>query len=439
MRWTIYKRLFEVRILHGYYLDYRLADEHTDEPGRFYGLTNEQQAELLATEYNLLNDLEIIPAKATAELMGMQKVRWRPNTTGFFAGIEVQPSGANGLRPIYPMPDGATFTFFLKAKNPNWHNFTSHAVRLPLPAKYLFTNVVEAGDGKVFNSLSRQVPPFNSQRTWEMGELARFGANLRFALKHAPTGVGNFSDVITDRRYASSEDRLALAKQFTYRFDRLVLPANTAVFTLRTTGGALVKTVSLTPSQPGGTLPAEVQVDLRHMDIPPGATVAQPILDGRYQLEVNVNGTAFGTAQTVLLLDELSNDSSVIGVVQIVHNAGRTDAFRLLEPNGDVRAVRIPNTTNRWQNEALFTVRFLSRPTYWTYNLAEANGQNSGDVQQFAGASRLITTKPRHLTRSFQKVAYTANFAQLPNPASPKLDFDAAGERFLSEMYLSLP
>ncbi|MEK7256735.1 MAG: hypothetical protein AAB316_18420, partial [Bacteroidota bacterium] len=341
------------------------------------------------------------------------------------------------LEPFLPLAAGSVFTFLIKVKNPYWYNFTAHAMRHSLPAKYLFTNRPEAGLSKTAPSLSVTAPAFNPARTWEMGELASIGGgNLAAALKTDPA-AGDFSDPFTDFNYATTADRLALPKLFEYRFDPKAAAPTSAVFTLKTTGGVTVKTITknFPPTQPS---PTSCSVDLRLQDTLPGDPILA-VADGRYVLEISVNGNPFGSPQPVYLLDELPADDSVFAVVEMVHEAGLPANFHLLNADGSIRATKDP-VTNRWKNESVFDIRLAAKRSFWLYNVASNNGQTAGDVTQAGGAEKLVTLKPRRATRAFQQVGYGVNQTQfLPNPSNLQLSYDPVAGRFLSEIFISLP
>ena len=436
MTFTIYKKLFEIRILHNFYLDNRGGVGTVEE---FHTLPPDEQAHLLNNGYDISKDIDVLPSERTVELMKRLRMRLVKTTSGFFAGMEVKLHLGERLKPKFNVPDGSRFTFFLKARNPFWHSMTNHAMKYPLPAKYLLTNRRETGDGKAAPSLSRKEPVFDSVRTWEMGELVNDGNELKFVLKTDPAGSSDFSLPIAGNNYANINDRIALPKYFQYRFDPKVGPVTKAEFILKAMNGDEVKKI-VKIYDPVEAPPLACTLDFRFQEIPAGETKAPPIADGYYTQGININNAPFGSSQKIKLYDELANDQSVFAVVEMVHEAGLLGGFHLLEPDGAVRAVKIPGTPNRWRNESVFDIRLASRPTYWLYHVQSNNGHTAGDVVQHPDAGHLVTTGARAVTRAAQVVNYGPNQTQfLPSPSNLHLNYDPVGGRFLSEIFISLP
>jgi hypothetical protein len=431
-----YRRLFEVRILHGYQLDYRpWRKGSATKP--FFEHTPDDQAALLVNGYTILKDLEIVPTEATRDLLSGLRMPWRATPTGIVAGIEVNRTG-NQFFPKYTLPNTAVFSFLLRVRNPYWYNLTNHALRLPWPSVYHFTNRVNADENKTFPSLATLPQDFAAHpyRTWEMGELSSQGGNIRFATKTDP-GAGDFQAVTPaniNHFWASTADRRALPKVFRFRFDLKVQPVASVAFNLRNlTDNSLVKALSQTFATP----PDAYTADFRFLTPLPGESQPKPIADGWYTLETLVNGAAFGPVQRVQLRSDLPSDDSVFAAIDIVHEPGLPAPFSLLNGNA-LRLTQDPIDPFRWRPDAVFDIRFLSRPTYWRYRLETGTAATAGQVTALDAAT-LQTNGPVYLTQSFQSIAYGNNAVDfLPNPANLNLKFNPADNQYYSEIFVSL-
>lgn len=472
---TIFKKLFEVRILHGYYTDNWFANL-SGEPGSFfdYGThtdlaireqqKREQQAFVLENKYNILNDLSIEPTPETARLMEGLRMRWRRLPTGFMAGLEVEKQETGGVVRFLPkttLAPGTTWTFLLRIRNAYFYNITNHAMRPTLPGHYYFTNLAAAEGGKVFPSLSVQLPPFSAQRYWEMGEMVRSG-NQAFAAGFDTKNLNDFAPVanIDDANPAADTwhdwvhngDRRAFPKSFKYRFDAQFdasNPVTDAEFILRDTAGNEIKRItrSYTATTPA---PAELLLDFRYLPIAPGATDAEKLRpknlpDASYDLLVRINGADFENRR-VLLRSNLPDDHSILGIVEIAHGP-TTPAFSLLN-GGFLNTTPVPGSNPlSWQGP-VFEIRFMNRPTYWHYKIQKPEGLPADDLDMgefifWKDRQSIEAQAPRRLSQARVPVqlsvppAGSANDVLLPNPEPPGLRFDHERKLYYSELFLS--
>ncbi|MCB0483403.1 MAG: hypothetical protein KDC37_02460, partial [Flavobacteriales bacterium] len=130
----LFKRLFEVRILHGYFLDHWFADSD-DKPDLFQAYRddaastgNAKRAFVLENKYNILRHLNIEPTAKTAKLLDGLRMRWRPIPTGFMAGIEVSRTQAGAFFPKISLPMDTVWSFVLRLRNAHFYNITNHAL-----------------------------------------------------------------------------------------------------------------------------------------------------------------------------------------------------------------------------------------------------------------------------------------------------------------------
>jgi hypothetical protein len=472
---TIFKKLFEVRILHGYYTDNWFANL-LGEPGSFfdYGTDpdpavravqrREQQAFVLENKYDILRDISIEPTPATARLMEGLRMRWRRLPTGFLAGLEVEKRETGGLVQFAPkvvLEPGMRWTFLLRIRNAWFYNITNHAMRPTMPGHYYFTNMAAADDGKVFPSLSVQLPPFSNQRHWEMGELLRSGnqvmaANVDTANLADFTAIANIDDANpggdTWHEWAHSGDRRALPKSFKYRFDAkfgAANPVTDAVFVLSDTAGNQIKSItrSYTAAAPA---PAEILLDFRQLPVAPGASDAEKLRpktlpDGWYDIRVSINGAIFETRR-VLLRSDLPDDQSILGIVEL--GLGPTaPAFSLLD-GGLLNTAPVPDSNpGRWQGP-VFEIRFMNRPTYWHYRIQKSEGLPAADLDMgefifFRNRQSIEAQTPRRLSQARVPVQLSvpppgaAGDVLLPNPEPPGLRFDHQRKIYYSELFLS--
>jgi hypothetical protein len=127
------ERLFEVRILHEFYLN-------KDSSASYFSLDSATRASYLDTllqnnGYDIRKDLIIEPAGETGKILENHHLRFVRTRTGFMIGVKVkQVSGK-----YYPFIEPAIntpMTFRLQICNPGLKNFTNLPLNPATPAVY---------------------------------------------------------------------------------------------------------------------------------------------------------------------------------------------------------------------------------------------------------------------------------------------------------------
>jgi len=454
-----FKRLFEVRILHGYYLDYWLPDA-AGNIGIFheYGASPEDrlndQAFILENKYDIRRNILIEPTLETRQSLDGLGLRWQKTATGLIVGIEVRKSGSGNDTKFFPkraVPAGQSWSFLLRSRNAAFFNITNHAMRPTLPGRYYFSNLrASAGeDNKTYPALSVQLPEFSNQRTWEMGELVRDGNAIKAATM-TTRSIGDFLEIAnlsddTWHNYAHTGDCSLFPKRFHYRFDTGGTAVSGAEFTLTDASGTEVKKVSaqFTPISPA---PAEFPLDFRYLplseDTPEDERVQRPrpLPDGWYTLDISING-ALVESRRILMQSDVDSGNPVLGLVEI-STAETAPLFQLLNADGSLNQSTISGgDPTRWQGP-VFEIRMMGRLAYLRYQLTRALSPLPVDPNfTYAPDGRQIRTNtPRRL--SFIRTPVSINLPAtgdtlLPYPDSTILKYDFDREHYYSEIFLS--
>jgi hypothetical protein len=447
----LFKRFFEVRLLHGYYLDH-WHNNQSGQPGIFQEFgTNPaerraQQEEVLLNKYNILPDITLAPLPETADLMRGLGMKWRVSPSGLVVGMEVNQSGSGATAQFFPRrmpPPDSVWRFQFMARNNHLVNLTNHALRTSVPAAYFFTNLHAVQDGKIYPSLSAQTPSFSTTRTWEMGELARISGALHLATETSNQAL-HFSPV-ADHQWVHTGDRLLLPKLFPYRFAAGTVPLN-AFFELKDAAtNATVKTINqvFNPAQPA---PKTTPLDFRFLPPPPNPTDAQllhptPLPDGRYNLEVTINNVLVETQHMVLEERVRAAGNGLTGRIDIGIGATATD-FSLLNPDNSLHLTMVPGSNPvRWQ-APVFEIRFMARQSYWRYRTDHQTGLPTSNIPYtdvtYDGAGQYVVSKqPRRLTLAPTTLAIDppSGSVNLPAPTHADLKYDQ--NQYFSELFLS--
>ena len=458
---TIFKRIFEIRILHGYYLDYRRPDT-SKKPGVYfeYGTKTkvsdllleraQLQAEVLEKSYDILQDVFITPTPETARLMRGLKMVTKTFPWGLVAGIEVEAKEEGGQTNYYPKPNldkSKTWSFFIGVKNYQLLNITNHAFNAALPAYYYFTNLRAVEDGKVYPSFSVQLPGFTAERTWEMGELIRDGNDVKVANKETQAAADflEFFKIDTDpkkntwHQFAHSKDRVLLPMSFEYRFDqkyRADNPVLRAEFVLKDLDGKVLNSIAQSYSE---VFPRRVTLDFRQLPIPPDASEEEKLNpkklnDGWYDLLVQVNEDD-AVNYRVYMRSDLTSAQPLLGMVEL--SLGETqESYRLLDANG---ALNRSDNQDGQPPHRLFEIRLLNRLSYWRYALKEPLSPKPKDKNYTYSERAFTTSKPRRLAQV--RVPTAIKIGQenvaLPNPSQPDLKYDNDNKFYYTELFLS--
>jgi hypothetical protein len=160
---VIFKKLFEVHVLHDYYLTKANLSTATNS---YFSLSTANQSTLLQNVLHLdkfdINEyLEIKPDPETRELFKQYSMRFIPTPLGFFLGAEVRKTetilGSGSVlstyKPYYALPDGFHLQFIIQNKDSQFENIAEQPSPSPYQANYFFTNQ-NAAASKIFPALS---------------------------------------------------------------------------------------------------------------------------------------------------------------------------------------------------------------------------------------------------------------------------------------------
>ena len=167
-----YRTLFEVNVLHGYYLN-GAKYSYWDTLDSLADGSDAKRDELAARArrrliYDISKDLTFIPTVATQKIMNAHKMLFRTTSTGFLVALKVKQIIENGItsyEPFIELPE--TFNLGIQIINHNslFQNFTNLPFRAPTSAFYHFTNT---GIGKTYPALASPAPEFQDDTTNEM-------------------------------------------------------------------------------------------------------------------------------------------------------------------------------------------------------------------------------------------------------------------------------
>ena len=358
----IFKRLFEVQILHDYFL--------TETDGSsFFGKNKAEKStqireKLIHNLYDTRKYFAIGPTEDTKRRMSEFKMIWSPTALGFIVGMEVTVENQAGDELYKPKTEFDTklqLSFSLQPRLPFYEAITNLSFHPPLPAKFYFTNKdkEEFDENAVPNytslSLAKKVRTHQSGSEYEMGDLVDFAGVVKEALQKTDGNTPAHWENTEDKRFITEADRLLLPHKFAYTLKK---EDGTTDLTAKLEDplGTEVKTVNLSSADP------LVNPVLSFIKMDDADENSAEIASGDYKLKITVGGAAEITYE-ILLDDDLYNTDGK-GIVDI--RADEPDSpFSLLDAAGFLKS-RI-DAANVKTPHPVFELRFKNRRTYWRY------------------------------------------------------------------------
>jgi hypothetical protein len=427
MNTILYKRLFEIRILHDYYLS--KADLTS-----FYALNNNEKTEFLKfsisrDEYDVRNYLDIIPTESTRTVFNNFHLRMAIIPSGFIVGVKVK-SRLNETGEVEYLPTSLTpadalhLGFFLRITDPEFTTYTNLKIQNSAPFRYFFSNTNTDG-GKIFPSLSVPVADFVAGKTYEPGEMAIVGGILKEALEETTSNNAAVWRAVAGNVFANQQDRILLPKLFPYTLSEA---SNTTEFTLKEEDGTDIKKVTFNTARNFQT----IYLDFRQAALATD-NVPEDIVDGRYLLEISTDSST--KTVPVYLSNELYRRSDA-GALLIETDVTDPD-FRLMNDSGAL--ITRKNADGSFVPHPVFEIRFKRRSTYWRYR-SDTGGKLKAEAltQPFLDevGNDLITKDLRPLS---YYPTFFANPPQqdiyLPNPKTNSVKKET--KKYFSDTYVS--
>lgn len=424
MSQCIFKRLFEVRLLHDYFLN-------TENESFFAGTLSDVQREERLRELvsmgqlDMRKEIEIRPTEKTKQQLKNYRLRFIKTLTGFFVGVQVKKiepgDGSITYQPLIPMANDLEFSFHIYPINPRFKSYSNVPLRKRIEAIYYFDNNMSTG--KVAPALSLSVLPFDNNAFYEMGELAINGAAIQGAVEDAEPGLPPaIWESVDGEGLVNTNDRRLLTKKFYVRLpDTSSLTQVDAI--LKDAGGTVLNQYSYDVSGNVTLISVDFTKDNNGDEIP----------DGIYNLEMTGND-GFFLNKEVLLNDELFDRNAFAAIA--INTTETNPGFKILEADGSL--VGKTDASGTVTPPPLFELRMTSRRCFWRYKSTENFDPavvTSVDtaLEQPSGVNNMLwTISPQSLTR----IPIPIGLLNLPNPVEDApLRYEDG--RYYADVYIS--
>ncbi|MEO6613370.1 MAG: hypothetical protein ABIT05_14880 [Chitinophagaceae bacterium] len=420
---VIYKTLFDVKLLHEYYLTNR------DGTTIFESVDQDARKTFLEEQYargaeSVSNDLAFEFPDSLSAFYESFYLKVLPSYSGFRVLTRVNkkilPDGTLVYEPLVSLPPDLAIHILLTKQSAAINHFTSARINRPLPALYFFSNQNSSRE-KIFPFLTNGVPDRTSNYDYEQGELAAIGDGVIHA--YYPNAGGEQWYPLPGTGFASEADRNLLPSRFHYSFP-LRSDIKEVTFTLKDAGGNTIKTVTTSSNERIAKFPLDFTAEVN-----PGLSGNMAITrKSFFTLSVDANG--YMRSHPVFLSDIFYNQSAW-GVVTLVVQPENA-AFNLLARDGYLHK---RDTTTAKLQPPLFEIPVRSRFAYWRYSNDKKreivyNPVFDGFLERID--QRWITVQPKAISKAGHKLKNVNGDARryFPNPTSYTVDSDKQGRQF---------
>jgi len=422
---VIYKTLFEVRLLHEFYLTRRDGTTIFEEltPADRDIFLNEEFAE---DRDPVNDDIKFqFPQSLLSKYEG-HNLKVLPTYSGFRVSVRViekkLADQSTVYEPLVPLTNDLHIFIVALRRNSTIDHYTNTRTRTALKSTYYFSNSDVVG-AKTFPFLPNGLPVQDTSFAYEQGELSLNGANVQEFYRQGTADV--FRDV-PGSGFANESDRIMLHSRFDYFFPD-INNLTEVTFVLKDSNGNELTTI--TKNDAAG-IRERLTIDLNAAKQLP---IALPFnVDQQFQtLEVSGNNGYSATHQ-VIFSNELAqlNPWAVFDICTSVSNA----AFNLFANDGFL--FRRKDPLGVWSSAPVFEVPVKSRLAYWRYinNRGRELNISAGYNNYLDKEGKVLVTKaPRSLAKAWLLLREegSSNTAYAPNPTDPMIRLENDRRAFL--------
>ena len=416
----IYKTLFEVKLMHEYYLT------HTDGKTVFQLANQVDRINFLLNQFStdrpsVNGDIEFMFPKEIESEFGNYYLKLLSTYSGFKVAIRVKQQllsdGTLVYEPFVTLPDDLNIYILIGKKSGAFDSYTHSGIYSPVASTYFFSNEDISG-AKTFPFITSAISAFDTSRPYTQGDIASYGANdIRQYYKDT---VGDQWEAIPGSAFANENDRLLLPLRFYYSFPNLSNIRN-AVFVLKDKNGNPVKTIPVNST------------DFLTKTLLDFSDVADKIsLPGTFQyadviFQLEVNGSNGFSKRHLLVFNHDLYSRENWGIVNIKTKVTNS-AFNMLADDGFL--IKRKLNTGVWNQAPIFELPIKSRFPFFRFineKGKELNITSSLTDYLFKEGTFLLSKRPRSISESYFKLEKqgSTNTAYVPNPLNYDLKKDS--------------
>ncbi len=416
---VIYKTLFEVKVMHEYFLtrkDGSVIFEKPDQPSRLDFLLNEfiegkrsineyinfEFPESLKSIYAGLF-LKILPAYSGCKIVVRVNARTLADQSVVY-------------EPFVPLTNDLNIFILLSRKDSAIDTFTNARIIRSCPSIYFFSNI-DAVTPRSFPFLTGSIPVQDTSFAYEQGELSLSGIKIQEYYRQG--GVDTWNDV-AGSGFSNEADRLLLPEKFNYTFDDTTNLTN-AIFVLKDSNGNEAANITTTDADGiGRKFPLNFSGKVK--TIP--SVAPSPLTEFLYTLEATGNN-GYSRSHNIFFSNDVTA-ANPWAVLNIGTTADNSD-FNLFANDGFI--IKRKDALGVWTQAPVFEIPFKSRLAYWRFISNRGRELNvSAALADYVNKENkvLVTKRPRSLAKSwfFLRKEASNDTVYVPNPVSPELKFE---------------
>jgi hypothetical protein len=360
---TIYKILFEVRLLHEFYL--------TNADGSsIFGAASATARDSFLQDFSdraqrsINSDIDYVVPFVSQQLFKNYKLKLLRTYSGFKIATQVTrttDSGKIAYAPVAPPPPGLGIPILLTRTSPDFDTYTNRRMSPAFDGICYFSNGSNTGI-KTFPFLTNTIPAQSNTALYEQGELSQ-SAGVVSAFYIDGGGTKKFAPVI-GKNFLSEADRILVSPSFQYYFTPADNVKN-AVFTLTDKTNQSVYSNTVT-----GTGPLQT-VLLRVPELKPNgdknintlpATVTEDMLV--YTLTVTGDG-GYNKSYKLVFLQSALTAAGAWGLINIIPQPGGAN-YNLIDNKG-LLISRYNTDGTAAIAPPIFEIWIKSRFSFWRY------------------------------------------------------------------------
>jgi len=388
-----YKTLFEVKLLHEYYLTKSDGESIFDFP-----LQKDRMDFLLdrfsKDDKNIHNETTFDIPETAKQFFKGHRLKLLPTYAGFKIVTEVLTQtlgdGTKIYRPKISLPEDSNITVLIKDKG-EVSEFTNGRINRFIDSKYYFSNEEFSG-AKVYPFLSNAISAFDASQNYEQGEMALHNPNDNRIFFRDSSNALQWINV-TGSGYANENDRIVVSLGFycTLKDSENITDLSVNLLDANSQSVVTYQFTQLAPIQ-------KVRINVPRKDV---RTINDtfPASDLVYTVHLT-SSNGFDKTVRVVFYDADRNDSNVWGIVHIKNTSGNTD-FNLLDAGGFLHTRRKSDGTYD-PVHPIFEIPIKSKLPFWRYvhyeGAAFQNNLHPNHLEIISG--RLVTKTPRPLSYS---------------------------------------
>jgi hypothetical protein len=414
----IYKILFEVKLMHEFYVtsdngDVVFALNNQADRMSFLLEQFKQDRPVInnAVEFSFPKELQIKYDSYNLKLLSSYsgcKVATRVNQS-------ILSDGTLVYKPMVPLPED--FNIYIEIiKKSSFIDSVTHSVNERVPSMYIFSNENVAGN-KTFPFLSNNIPVFDAGELYQQGDLVFFGPND--IKQYYKNGAGDQWQSVAGTAFANKNDRLLVPAKFYYSFSNLNNITD-ATFVLKDKNGNAIKTVNAHDAD----FIQKVLLDFSDVQ----ESVLMPEVfdytDIIFSLEVSGNNGYSKSHQIIFSNSFYKRESwGLINIKTKVTNS----AFNLIASDGFL--IKRKDVLGNWTPAPIFEIFIKSKFPYWRFS--NDKGEELKVASQLADYlfkedKVLFSKRPRSISGSYFLLNKegTTDTIYVPNPMNYDLKKD---------------